>query len=102
MAFIARNLGVERTGEFVQGSAAGAVLAVLAGSAVRPLVVREIAREPALAGAWIRAAVRARLRAGALLAAVGSCVALLASTQPLFWALCCLLALPAAYDLKVV
>lgn len=100
MACAARALGLERTGHYALGIALGAVLAILAGAGIRNHVARQIARQPASAGAWVRAAVRARLLLGGALTAVAVAVAVLTSDAAWFWSLAAALALPAAFDLK--
>ncbi|MBM4063012.1 MAG: hypothetical protein FJ265_18240 [Planctomycetes bacterium] len=97
---LGRALGVERLGQFAEGQALGALLAVCAGAGVRNVLARAIAREPAAAGTLLRAAVRARLWLGGLLGAPAIAVAFATAAEPWFWLLCVLQVLPAAFDLK--
>lgn len=97
---VARSLGEATTGVYAQGVALGSLLAVLATAGLRNPVARALAREPDNSGAWLRAAIRARLRRTAALVAAAAAVAWLCSGEPWFWALCALHAVPAAFDLK--
>ncbi len=100
IALIARTLGAAGTGAYAMGIAAGATLAVLAGAGIRNLVTREVARAPDAVGPWVRTAVRLRLLLGLLLLVLALPAVLLCTGHPLFWTLCCLQVLPAAFDSK--
>ncbi len=97
---IGRALGADGLGGYAQGLAAGAMLGVLAGAGIRNLAARAIVRQPAAAGAFVRRAVRARLANGLLLGALAAAAAFVWSDRPLFWALCILQVVPAAFDLR--
>src|SRR5712671_2348783 len=100
MLCIARTLGTAATGVYALGMAAGTLLAVLAGAGIRNFVARQIVREPATAGDWVRSAVRARLLLGLALLAPFALATTIASARPLFWCLCGLQVVPLALDLK--
>lgn len=97
---VGKALGVERLGIYAEGLALAALLSVLAGSGVRNLLARAIARDTAAAGTLVRAAVRARLSIGAALLLPAIAIAFLRAERPWFWTLCLLQVLPTAFDLK--
>ncbi|MBX3462120.1 MAG: hypothetical protein KF830_03040 [Planctomycetes bacterium] len=97
---VGRALGAERLGVYAQGIAVAALLGVLAGAGVRNLLARAIAHHPDATGSLLATAVRARLRAGAVLAGVGAPIAFAVADEPWFWTLCLLQVVPAAFDLK--
>lgn len=93
-------LGVEGLGILAQGQAMAAVLAVATSAGVGNLAARAIAAEPGAARGLILAVVRRRLLLGALLASAVGLAASLGGSRPLFWWLCALQILPAAFDCK--
>jgi O-antigen/teichoic acid export membrane protein len=99
---IGRSLGVDGLGVYAQGLGLAGLVVVLAGAGVRNLVARAVARDPGSARTLVAAAFRARLRAGAAIAAAGATIALWTADEPLFWILCLLQALPAAFDLRTL
>ncbi|HEX5052921.1 MAG TPA: oligosaccharide flippase family protein [Planctomycetota bacterium] len=93
-------LGPAGFGRYALATALGTTIAALAGTGIRSVTSRAIAREPLAAGGWIRAAVRLRLLATALLlpfafAAIGGL-----ADDPWPWWLGALLAVPLAWDQK--
>ncbi len=97
---IGRALGAERLGQFAEGQALAALLAVLAGTGVRNVLARAIAHQPEAAATLVRAAVRARLLVGSTLLLPAIALSFAASLQPWFWTLCLLQVVPGAFDLK--
>jgi len=99
-ALAGHALGVSGLGVFAQGLAMAAVMTVIAGAGVNNLTARALAAEPGAARGLIAAAVRRRMNLGVVLAGLVMLVTGLSSEQPLFWWLCAMHVLPAAFDVK--
>ncbi|MCR9246376.1 MAG: oligosaccharide flippase family protein [bacterium] len=97
---IGRALGTERLGTFATGLAIASVLTVIAGAGVRNLLAREVSRAPGAARELLVRAIRTRLGLGIALAAPTGWALAEFSDRPLFFGLCLLQVIPAAFDLK--
>jgi O-antigen/teichoic acid export membrane protein len=93
-------LGVAGLGVLAQGLAMAAVLAVATNAGVGNLAARAIAADPDAARGLVVAVVRRRLLLGGLLASAVGLAGWLGTSKPLFWWLCALQVLPAAFDCK--
>ncbi len=99
---IGTALGAGGLGRYAEGMALAAVLVVLAGAGVRNLTARQLAAAPGSARALVTAAVRMRLRLGALGLLVAAAIAFATSELPWFYVLCALQVLPGAFDQKQI
>lgn len=95
-----RALGVAGLGVLAQGQAMAAMLTVFTAAGVGNVAARALAAAPEHARAVIVASVRRRLVVGAGLALAVGLFATWGSVRPLFWWLCALQVLPAAFDQK--
>lgn len=97
-----RALGVAGLGVLAQGQAVAAMLTVMTAAGVGNIAARALAAAPDNARAVIVASVRRRLLVGAVLALGVGLFATAGSVRPLFWWLCALQVLPAAFDQKAL
>ncbi len=97
---LGHHLGPEGLGRHALAVALGSTLAVLIGTGVRSVASRGAAREPERAGGWLRAAVRLRALATALVLLPVCTLVAAGADDPVPWCLGALLALPLAWDQK--
>ncbi|MFO1078625.1 MAG: oligosaccharide flippase family protein [Planctomycetota bacterium] len=93
-------LGAAGFGRYALATALGMTLAALAGTGIRSVTSRAIAREPLAAGGWIRAAVRLRLLLTLLLLPLPLAACWALADDPWPWCTGALLAVPLAWDQK--